>query len=95
MLSNASTLGELRAAMSELEQNNVDVSQTEKANALMELASSYDNCTKEIEEYKIALAGADEAQIASAEDALNAAILIGEASSKYGLDSEVLETQAR
>jgi hypothetical protein len=61
----------------------------------MELASSYDNCTKEIEEYKIALAGADEAQIASAEDALNAAILIGEASSKYGLDSEVLETQAR
>lgn len=81
--------------MSELEQNNVDVSQTEKSNALMELASSYDNCTKEIEEYKTALAGADEAQIASAEDALNAAILIGEASSKYGLDSEALETQAR
>ena len=94
-LSNAGTLSELRTAMSELEQNNVDVSQQEKADALIGLAESYSNCTVEIEKYKIALAGADEAQIASAEDALNASILIGEAAGKYGLDAEVLETQAR
>lgn len=63
--------------------------------ALITLAENYDNCTQEIEKYQEALKSGNKAQIEIAEDALKAAVIIGEASEKYGFDAEVLEAQAK
>lgn len=63
--------------------------------ALITLAENYNNCTKEIEEYQKALKNKNQEQLKAAEDALKAAVTIGEASEKYGFDAEVLEAQAK
>lgn len=63
--------------------------------ALINLASQYDNCTNEIEEYQKALASGNEETITAAEASLRAATTIGELAEKYDLVAEDIETQAR
>lgn len=63
--------------------------------ALINLASQYDNCSNEIEEYQKALVSENEETIAAAEDSLRAATTIGELANKYDLVAEDVETQAR
>ena len=48
-----------------------------------------------VKEYQKALQSANKDEIAAAEDALEAAIMVGEAADKYGLDEDVLEAQAK
>lgn len=63
--------------------------------ALINLASQYDNCSNEIEDYQKALSSGNEETIAAAEDSLRAATVIGELANKYDLVAEDVETQAR
>ena len=63
--------------------------------ALINLASQYDNCSNEIEDYQKALSSGNEETIAAAEDSLRAATTIGELANKYDLVAEDVETQAR
>lgn len=63
--------------------------------ALINLASQYDNCTNEVEDYQKALSSGNEETIAAAEASLRAATTIGELSEKYDLVAEDVETQAR
>lgn len=65
------------------------------AEALIGLASQYDNCTNEVEEYQKALSYGNEETIAAAEDSLRAAATIGELAKKYDLVAEDVETQAK
>ena len=65
------------------------------AEALIGLASQYDNCTNEVEEYQKALSYGNEETIAVAEDSLRAAATIGELAKKYDLVAEDVETQAK
>lgn len=65
------------------------------AEALIGLASQYDNCTQEIEAYQQALTSGNEVTIAAAQDSLRAAVTIGELSEKYNLVAEDVETQAK
>lgn len=63
--------------------------------ALINLASQYDNCTNEIEDYQKALSSGNTETIAAAEESLRAATTIGELAEKYDLVAEDVETQAR
>lgn len=63
--------------------------------ALINLASQYDNCSNEIEEYQKALVSENEETIAAAEANLRASTTIGELAEKYDLVAEDIETQAR
>lgn len=86
---NASSLNELDA----IREENPDDYQS-YANGLINLASAYDNCTEEIEKYQRALLSNDEASKQAAEDNLRAAVIIGQAANKYGLEADTLEVQA-
>lgn len=94
-LDGADSLSKYREVLAEIEQNGLDVSQSEKAEVLMRLGEAYEHCADEVREYEVALASMDEEQIKAAEDALTASIMIGEAADKYGLEADVLETQAK
>ena len=63
--------------------------------ALINLASQYDNCTNEIEDYQKALSSGNAETITAAEESLRAATTIGELAEKYDLVAEDVETQAR
>lgn len=63
--------------------------------ALINLASQYDNCTNEVEDYQKALSSGNKETIVAAEDSLRAATTIGELAEKYNLVAEDVETQAR
>ena len=95
MINNAASLKELYEAINKSEASGVEVSQQEKADALIRLGEEYSNCADEVKEYQKALQSANKDEIAAAEDALEAAIMIGEAAEKYGLDADVLEAQAK
>ena len=62
---------------------------------LISIASQYDNCTQEIEKFKIALSNGDEVVIEETEDLLRASITIGEAAEKYDIDAKAAEVQAK
>lgn len=97
VLATATSLSELDMVMEQLqmEMGETGVSSQAYSAALMNLASQFDNTTKEVEEYQLALLSGDEAQIAAAEDAVRGATLIGEAAEKYGLETDTLEAQAK
>lgn len=65
------------------------------AEGLIAVASQYDNATEEVIAYQEALKTGDIEQIRAAESALELAARIGEASKKYGLEAENVETQAK
>lgn len=83
-----STLNEIAAAGVEQDYNTI-------AAALMNMASQYKNCTAEVEKYQIAMRSGNTEALKAAEDQLRASILLGEAAEKYGLDANILESQAR
>lgn len=83
-----STLNEIAAAGVEQDYNTI-------AAALMNMASQYKNCTAEVEKYQIAMRSGNTEALKVAEDQLRASILLGEAAEKYGLDANILESQAR
>lgn len=64
------------------------------AEGLMSLASAYENCAEEIENYNLALASGNEQEVAKAEAVLRSSIVIGEAAEQYDLSAESLEAQA-
>ena len=90
LFTSASSLAELDAIAKDL--GSYDYSAY--ADGLINLASQYDNCADEIEEFQVALMSGSEAAIKAAEDNLRAATIIGEAAEKYDLEAEVLEAQA-
>ena len=64
-------------------------------NNLQRLGEEYENCADEVEKYKQALLSGDEEQQIAAQHALESSIKIGEASDKYNLVAEDVETQAK
>ena len=90
LFTTASSLAELDEIAGSLE----SYSYNAYAEGLINLASEYENCSKEVEKYEKALLSADEATMKAAEDSLRAAVVIGEASEKYDLEAEVVEAQA-
>ena len=109
LFNSANSLYELQAMRGQVLEETGSVDYGQYAEALMNLGSQYDNCSQEVEKYKQALIGLSdemassdaatrasaEEYIKQAEDVLNASILIGEASEKYGFDAEVVERQAK
>ncbi len=92
---NAKSLTELNGVLNEIAQAGVDQDYSVISAALINLGSQYDNCTTEIENYQKALQGSSEEAMKAAEEQLRAAITIGEASEKYGLDANTVELQAK
>ena len=64
------------------------------ADALLRMGEEYDNCAQEMDAFKQAMASGDEVAIKTAESALQASIMIGEAADKYGFDANEMEVQA-
>lgn len=89
------SLDELDTILNEIAQAEQNVDYNTIAAALMNLASKYENCTAEVEKYQIAMRSGNTEALKVAEDQLRASILLGEAAEKYGLDANVLESQAR
>lgn len=67
----------------------------EYGEALVTLGGNFDNCKKEIEEYRQALLTGSDAQIAAAQTALEASIQIGELSKKFDFDADATENYAK
>lgn len=89
------SLDELDTILNEIAQTEQNVDYNTIAAALMNLASQYENCTAEVEKYQTAMRSGNTEALKVAEDQLRASILLGEAAEKYGLDANVLESQAR
>ena len=89
------SLDELDTILNEIAQAEQNVDYNTIAAALMNLASQYENCTAEVEKYQAAMRSGNTEALKVAEDQLRASILLGEAAEKYGLDANVLESQAR
>lgn len=89
------SLDELDAILNEIAQAGQNVDYNTIAAALMNLASQYENCTAEVEKYQTAMRSGNTEALKVAEDQLRASILLGEAAEKYGLNANVLESQAR
>ena len=73
----------------------IDVDYNAYSEALLALGSSYENCTEEMEKYRLALASGNGEEVKMAEAVLRSSIRIGEAAEKYDLSAESLEAQAR
>lgn len=89
----AQSLAELQNTMQIAQEAGATVDYEVYADNLIRLAEEYDNCTKEIEEYQRALANGEDVE--AAEEALEVALMIGEAAEKYGLEAKEVEVQAR
>lgn len=89
------SLDELDTILNEIAQAEQNVDYNTIAAALMNLASKYENCTAEVEKYQTAMRSGNTEALKAAEDQLRASILLGEAAEKYGLDANILESQAR
>ena len=91
-LMEAGSLEEMQA-MAELFEGGVN---SEAYNqALIGLASQYDNCTEEIKEFNEAILTGDAEQIAAAQSALELSTRIGEMSEEFNLDAEETESYAK
>lgn len=88
------SLDELDAILNEIAQAEQNVDYNTIATALINLASQYENCTAEVEKYQTAMRSGNTEALKVAEDQLRASILLGEAAEKYGLNANVLESQA-
>ena len=74
---------------------NANIAVEMQAEAYKNLASQYENCTKELEEYLFAVSQGNETAIKKAEGLLRASIMIGEAAEEFDLDANALEVQAK
>ena len=97
MLNNATSLGELDAAMSQINSTWEDTSRLTDnyQDALMSLAKNYTIATDEVLAYQQAIESGNETLIAQTEDNLRATIMLGEAAEKYSLEATVLEAQSK
>lgn len=99
-LASADSLRELNDLYATLKQSMAEagidsVSYTTFSQALIGLASQFDNTSQECAAYQEALRNGDKEQIKMAESALRAATIIGESAEKYGLNAKSLEIQAQ
>lgn len=99
-LASADSLRELNDLYATLKQSMAEagidsVSYTAFSQALIGLASQFDNTSQECAAYQEALRNGDKEQIKIAESALRAATIIGESAEKYGLNAKSLEIQAQ
>ena len=94
ILNSATSIAELESAVTSLTQNGIAVDYSVYADALVNLASEYDNCTNEIQEFQAALNSNDAELMESKQQQLEAAIAIGEAANKYGIAVDTLEDVA-
>ena len=90
-LMTATSLEELNAKAAELG----SVMDSAYGEALVKLASNYDNCVEEIEEYNKALCSGNKDQINAAKSALQLSVSIGEMSKKFNLDAKATENYAK
>ena len=90
-LMTATSLDELNAKAAELG----SVMDSAYGEALVKLASNYDNCVEEIEEYNKALRSGNKDQINAAKSALQLSVAIGEMSKKFNLDAKTTENYAK
>ena len=95
LLSTADSLDELNALARRMQEEGIGINSQAWGEALIGLASQYDNCANEIKDFQEALESGDQAMIEAAEDALKLGIAVGELSKKYGLDAEDVETHAK
>lgn len=100
LLASADSLRELNDLYATLKQSMAEigidsVSYNAFSQALIGLASQFDNTSQECAAYQEALRNGDEEQIKIAESALRAATIIGESAEKYGLNAKSLEIQAQ
>ena len=97
MLNNATSLGELDAAMSQINSTWEDTSRLTDnyQDVLMSLAKNYTIATDEVLAYQQAIESGNETLIAQTEDNLRATIMLGEAAEKYNLEATVLEAQSK
>ena len=95
MLSTADSMNELNNVVEIASVQGIDVTYDAYSQALLGLASSYENCSEEAERYQKALASGNEVQVYQAEAALKASIRIGEAAEKYDLNAKSLEAQTK
>ena len=95
ILETATSLDDLYSKMKQIGSEGGTVTFAEYGEALLSLAEEYDNCTAEINEFNEAMQFGTVEQQEAALQALESAIQVGEASKKYGLDAEDVETQAK
>ncbi len=95
ILNTATSLDDLDRIASQLQENGFAPSDYDLGQALINLASQYDNCTKEIEEYQKALLSGDEATIEATKNALEGSVEVGELAKRYDLGAEELEDYAK
>ena len=97
MIKNATSLGELDAAMSQINSTWEDTSRftDEYQDGLIALAEHYAIATDEVLAYQQAIESGNETLIAQTEDNLRATIMLGEAAEKYSLEATVLEAQSK
>ena len=95
LLSTADSLDELNNRVEQASIEGVSISYNAYSKALISLASSHENCTKEIERYQQALENGNKEEIFAAECILKSSIRIGEAAKKYDLVADSLEAQTK
>ena len=83
----------IEEGIAEYDISNIDYSQL--ASGLIELAQNYDNTVEESRKFTEAIASGNEAEIASAQAALEAAIQAGELGKKYGIAADDIERTAK
>ena len=95
-LSSAESLNEFDELLLKLkEETKLNSISTEiYSQALKMLGSQYENCSQEIKAYEEALSSGTIKEIEDAEAKLKSAIATGELAKQYGLNAELLETQA-
>ena len=94
LIDSTDSLGSLDAMMSQLNDTYDSVNLDAYHDKLISLANEYPHATNEVEKFTKALETGNQTLIAEAEDALRAAVMIGEAADKYDLNADVLEESA-
>lgn len=94
-LAQAQSLIELQNLVNSLSGQGIGIDYGSYGEALINLASKYEICAEEIENYNLALASGNEQEVAKTEAVLRSSIVIGEAAEKYDLSAESLEAQTR
>jgi hypothetical protein len=90
MFSTATSLAELNQMAVEMGSYSLNA----YGEGLINLASKYDNCSQEIQEFQEAMLSGDEATIKAAQEALEFSVEIGEMAEKYDLNAESIENFA-
>ena len=93
-LSQSETLSELNQKTKELQKGIGAIDYDAYSEALIKVASQHAICTDKINDFNNALDSSDNVLIKTAQDALEASILVGEGATAYGLNAELLQTHA-